>query len=67
MTVEACVHHWILGDSVGGRVEGRCSKCGADRSFGGAWDDSYSWQYPTANPEGRLSRGRKAPPDLFPE
>ena len=28
-----CVHHWILGDAVGGRIPGRCKRCGARRVY----------------------------------
>lgn len=28
-----CVHHWVLGDSIGGRILGRCRRCDASKVF----------------------------------
>lgn len=28
-----CVHHWLLGDPVGGQIVGQCKRCGARRVY----------------------------------
>ena len=28
-----CVHHWMLGDPVEGRIPATCKYCGADKGF----------------------------------
>lgn len=32
-TGNGCVHHWVLGEPVGGIILGGCRVCGASRSF----------------------------------
>ena len=28
-----CVHHWMLGDPISGRIVGRCRRCDASKVF----------------------------------
>ena len=28
-----CIHHWVLGEPLGGRIMGRCRKCDASREY----------------------------------
>jgi hypothetical protein len=28
-----CVHHWVLGDPIGGEILGNCRRCRATRTF----------------------------------
>lgn len=28
-----CVHHWLLGDPISGRIVGRCRRCDATKVF----------------------------------
>ena len=32
----ACVHHWLLGEPVGGQILGQCKRCGARRRYSNA-------------------------------
>ena len=42
MAAERCVHHYVLGEPSEGVVQGRCRRCGAERTWpaapGGTWD-----------------------------
>jgi len=29
----SCVHHWLLGDPIAGRIPATCKRCGADKGF----------------------------------
>ena len=31
-----CIHHWVLGDAVGGQIPGHCKRCGARRVYSNA-------------------------------
>jgi hypothetical protein len=48
-----CRHHWLLGSPFEGRIEGRCKKCGENRTYPAVIDD---YDHGDDDSERRLSR-----------